>query len=231
MTRSIGLLWAAICAGAGCADGDGPADAGCVPASCAASCAAAGYRDGMCDGALCRCSGAFDADAGVEDGDTAEAEAEAEAADDAADEAGPEDVGVESGCEGFDSAGVAGGYSGTFAGMIRSPVGDGPMEGDVDFVMEETGPGAWSFDGTMRGTAMGGVYPWSCSVQGLADCERLVGVFYDGVVEIEGAPYGFEGTMGASFEPYRFPDGTFAGSCTDCPFPVTGDGTWTATHL
>ncbi len=225
------LLPAVVWAWAGCAGGGEIADAGCVPATCAATCATQGFRDGVCDPGFCLCSGAFDADADADDGGATEADAEADAADEAADEAGPEDAAAESGCEGFDSAGVAGAYSGTFAGFIHALGTDGPMEGSVEFVMTETGPGAWSFDGTLSGSAMGGVYPWSCSVQGVADCERILGVFYDGSVEIERVVYGFEGTMGSTFAPYRFPAGTFTGSCTDCPFPVTGDGTWTANHM
>jgi len=228
--RASGLLLAAVWTGMGCGDDAGPADGGCVPATCAAGCAELGYGDSVCTAGICRCLAPFDADADA-DGDDAARDDVGVADEATAEEVGPEDVGGESACEGFDAAGVSGTYHGTFAGTISSPIGDGPMEGDVDFVMTETSPGAWSFDGTMSGTAMGGAYPWSCRVQGLGDCGRIMGMFYDGTVEIERVTYGFEGTLASSFEPYRFPDGGFSGRCTDCPFEVTGVGTWTASHL
>jgi hypothetical protein len=78
---------------------------------------------------------------------------------------------------------------------------------------------------------MGGLYAWTSGIQGSIDCTSLTGLFYDGAVTVEGTEYHFEGTMESSFEPYAFPDGTFSGSCTDCPETVTGAGTWNATHL
>jgi hypothetical protein len=211
--------------------GGSSGDAGtCDPAECAASCAEAGYGSATCVDGLCQCTGRLDAggdtdaaeDAGtedvtVEDEGADEAEAVAEA------EAGP--------CDGIDVAAVSGAYAGTFAGTIHAMGTDYPMEGSVEFTMTESAPGEWTFDGAMAGTAMGGVYEWTSGVQGDADCAGLAGLFYDGMVSVEGTDYHFGGTMESGFVPYSFPDGTFEGTCTDCPVPVTGDGTWDTSHL
>ncbi|MBI5487187.1 MAG: hypothetical protein HY905_07625 [Deltaproteobacteria bacterium] len=223
----VALLVAAACAGGG----SGQTDAStCVPADCVAACLAAGRAEGVCVRDMCQCSGTPDggaeaeADAGAE---TADAETEAEA-----DAEGDAEAEADDPCSRFDAAAVPGDYAGTFLGGLDYGGLLFPLGGDVTFTMEEGGsPGHWTFDGRMEGTAFGGLYVWSSGVQGTADCDSLSGLFYDGTVDVDGTIYHFEGTMESSFEPYTFPDGTFSGSCTDCPDPVTGDGTWNATQL
>ncbi|MBI5501260.1 MAG: hypothetical protein HY907_13520 [Deltaproteobacteria bacterium] len=223
----VALLLVAACAGGGSGEAD---TSTCVPAECAAACLAAGRAEGVCVGDLCQCSGILDAGAETADADSsadADAEADAETEADAEAEAETEDP-----CSRFDLAQVPGEYAGTFLGALDYGGLLFPLGGDVTFTMEGGGsPGHWTFDGRMEGTAMGGLYVWSSGVQGTADCETLSGLFYDGTVDVDGTTYHFEGTMTSSFEPYVFPDGTFEGACTDCPDPVTGNGTWNATHL
>ncbi|MBN1773262.1 MAG: hypothetical protein JXB32_18515 [Deltaproteobacteria bacterium] len=231
--RAAHVCLAPAVLGLACSTAGGGDDAcACVPAECARECLEYGYRVGECVAGICRCSDPHDPDADAdapddvaEDGAVEEAEVEAEA--DASEEDGASDVPT---CEGFDLDAVPGSYSGTFAGTIHALGEDYPMDGDVTFRVEAGGVTSWTFDGTMSGTAMGGAYGWNSRIQGSLDCERLDGDFYEGVVSVEGTDYHFGGTMQSSFVPYGCPDGTFAGTCTDCPVPVTGDGTWSVTH-
>ncbi|MFH1437684.1 MAG: hypothetical protein ABIJ56_18400 [Pseudomonadota bacterium] len=209
---------------------------------CNQQCQAAGHLVGVCYNNVCECLGTADADAEAEPEmiDVIDAGADPDLDTLADIEVDPDIVEVtdvpaedvlsdySASCDGIDTAAMAGIYSGTFMGFIHF-IEDYPMSGNVFFTLTPAAGESWTFDGSMYGTAEGG-YIWSSGVQGIADCGRLSGAFYDGTVTIESVDYHFSGTMESGFMPYIFTPGTFEGVCDDLPI-ITGDGSWSANHI
>jgi hypothetical protein len=126
---------------------------------------------------------------------------------------------------------VQGNYQGTWSGTWTCGSTAQSISGTVKFSLSPMSGDAYKMQGTMSGTASGGI-PFSSSITGQMLCTSLSASLPDIIVGSGAIIYKGTGTMAGTYmtvtSPKGFKNGTF--SIKESTGKCTASGTWTATH-